>query len=229
MTTSFDDTAANYTEAVQDSIDFIGVEHEYFVRRKVDLLLGIVARHLGDPAGLTALDVGAGVGTTDTGLVDRFGRLRGCDPSARSVAVATTRNPTVDYLVADGTRLPYPDGSTDVAFTVNVLHHVDPPDRDRFVAEMARVTRSGGLVVAFEHNPLNPLTRRSVNACAFDEGVELLGRRELRRRFRAAGLDEVEHRYIVFTPFDVAWQHRLEDRLGTVPLGAQQYVAARRR
>ena len=75
----------------------------------------------------------------------------------------------------------------------------------------------------------NPLTRRSVNACEFDEGVELLGRRELRSRLGTAGLDEVEHRYIVFSPFDVAWQHRIEHYLGKVPLGAQQYVAGRRR
>ena len=95
--------------------------------------------------------------------------------------------------------------------------------------ETARVVRPGGLVAVFEHNPLNPLTRRVVRDCAFDEGVELLPRRELETLLRAAGLEVVSAHYLLFFP----WRGRLfeaaERLLARLPLGAQYVVAARRR
>lgn len=228
MTASFDDKADRYGELVQSSISFAGQEREYFTRRKADGLTAVTRRLLGDPADLVALDVGAGVGETDSLLAGRFGRLISCDPSSAAVGRATERNQGVPYVVAAGTRLPFSAGAVDLAFAVNVLHHVDPLDRPAFLAELTRVVRPGGAVVAFEHNPWNPLTRLSVARCEFDEGVELLSARELRSGLAQAGLDIVERRYVIFTPFDSAWQHRLEDRIGRLALGAQHYVAARR-
>ena len=57
--------------------------------------------------------------------------------------------------------------------------------------------------------------------------LELLWARELRQRFRGAGIVEAERRYVLFTPFDVAWQHRVENYLGRLPLGTQHYLAGR--
>jgi hypothetical protein len=91
--------------------------------------------------------------------------------------------------------------------------------------EMGRVTKRDGLTVVFEHNPLNPLTRRVVRDCAFDEGVELLGRRELERLYRAAGLAVVEAEYLLFFPWRA---DALERRLTWLPFGAQYVVAGRR-
>lgn len=228
MTDTFDEAAAGYGDLVQDSIAFAGQEHDFFIRRKADALRSLVARRLGPLEHLTALDVGCGVGSMAAHLVGDFGRLLGVEPSADSLGFARTRVPSMAMARGDGAALPFPDGVADVTFTVNVLHHVEPPDRNAVVDELRRVTRPGGIVVAFEHNPLNPLTRLSVHRCEFDDGVELLWPRELRRRFEEARLTTVERRYILFTPLDVAWQHRVEDRLGRFPLGAQYYVAGRR-
>ena len=227
MSAPFDDVSDDYAALVQSSIAFAGQEHAYFARRKADVLRALVGRHL-DDGGLTGVDVGCGVGAMEHHLGGLFERLVGVDPSAASVARSERAHPGLEVLHGDGTALPLGDGVSDVTFTANVLHHVDPGARNSVVAEMARVTRPGGLVVAFEHNPANPLTRLSVARCEFDEGVELVWPRELRRRFSAAGLHPVERRYIVFTPFDVAWQHRIEERIGWLPLGAQHVLAARR-
>ncbi len=227
MTDRFDEASDRYVDLVQDSIAFAGQEHEFFVRRKADALKGLVARHL-EAGPLTAVDVGCGIGAMEHHLEGTFRKIIGVEPSADAAARAAAAHPDVEIHRGDGTALPLDDEISDVTFVVNVLHHVDPPDRDAVIAEMVRVTRPGGLVVAFEHNPANPLTRRSVARCEFDEGVELLWPRETRRRFAAAGLTAVERRYIVFTPFDVAWQHRIESRLGWLPLGAQYHLAARR-
>jgi SAM-dependent methyltransferase len=169
--------------------------------------------------------VGCGPGVFDRQLGSSF-ELEGVDVSPAMVERARETNPGASYRVYDGRRLPYDDGRFDVTFAVCVLHHVDPPDRPALLAETARVTRPGGLVLVFEHNPLNPLTRRVVRDCAFDEGVELLRRRELERLYRGAGLEVLGTEYLLFFPWraDV-----LERALRRLPLGAQFVVAGRAR
>ena len=187
----------------------------------------LARRHLG-PGRPGALDVGCGPGLFDRHVASAFD-LHGVDVSPAMVERARETNPEVEYAVSEPCRLPHPDGRFDLAFAVCVLHHVDRADRLLLVRETVRVVRPGGLVAVFEHNPLNPLTRRVVRDCAFDEDVELLPRRELEGLVRAAGLEVVSTHYLLFFP----WRGRLfeaaERLLARFPLGAQYVVAARRR
>ena len=96
--------------------------------------------------------------------LDSPAELRRFDvPLNEMVEVASGRNPWADYeaIRAEGP-FPFGEGAFDVSFAVCVLHHVPPPQRLALVSEMARVTRPGGTVAIFEHNPWNPLTRRAV-------------------------------------------------------------------
>ncbi|MGH8976916.1 MAG: class I SAM-dependent methyltransferase [Acidimicrobiia bacterium] len=223
----FDEYSDTYRESVQSSIDFGGQELEYYTRRKVDHLLELTARHLDDPARLDFLDVGCGVGETDAFLASCVGALHGVDVASEAVARAAARNPTVSYRAYDGDTLPYEDQAFDVAFSICVVHHVEPPHRARFFREMRRVVRPGGLAAIFEHNPYNPLTRVAVSRCPFDEDAVLLSRRTCKRLLRGAGLAPVEAKYIVFLPFDRDIVPRIERGISWLPLGAQHYVAAR--
>jgi SAM-dependent methyltransferase len=223
MHTEFDRYGDTYEAAVEEAISFAGKEHDFYLEAKARRLLELTRRHVG--AGRpTALDVGCGPGVFGRHLGSRF-ELHGVDVSPAMVERAREANPEASYRVYDGRRLPQADGELDVVFAVCVLHHVDPPDRPALVAEMARVTRPGGLVLVFEHNPLNPLTRRVVRDCAFDEGVELLGRRELERLYRGAGLEVLGTEYLLFFPWRM---DALERRLRRLPLGAQYVVAGRK-
>jgi SAM-dependent methyltransferase len=132
----------------------------------------------------------------------------------------------VQYEDYDGGRLPFDDDAFDLAFTICVLHHVPPADWDSFTDELRRVVRPGGLVVAFEHNPLNPLTRVSVSRCPFDEDVTLLRAGTTLRLLGDAGLTPVERRYIFFLPLRRIAESRVENALRRVPFGAQYFVAA---
>jgi SAM-dependent methyltransferase len=96
------------------------------------------------------------------------------------------------------------------------------------LAEMARVTRPAGLVVIFEHNPWNPLTRKAVAGCEFDRDAELLSRRESEALLRGAGLTELEASYIVFFTRESPRLQWIERRLARLPLGAQHVVSGRR-
>lgn len=62
----------------------------------------------------------------------------------------------VPYLriQADGERLPFADGAFDVAFCVATLHHA--LDLRAMVAELARVTRRGGIVAALNEGTRAP-------------------------------------------------------------------------
>ncbi len=131
------------------------------------------------------------------------------------------------YRSFDGVTLPFDAGAYDITFAVCVLHHVEAGSRAALVGEMARVTRPGGLVALYEHNPFNPLTRLAVSRCDFDKGVVLLRPSETRRLLTDAGAHPVESRYIAFFPWEAPSLRRLEQRLARVPLGGQYVVAGR--
>ena len=219
------EAAARYELQVADAIRFARREHAFFLAAKARALLDLVERRF--PAGppVRALDVGCGDGRLDAMLEPL--ELHGVDVSPELVAAAAKNAPRGRFEVADGTRLPFDDDAFDLTFTVCALHHVTPSDRAPYMQELARVTRAGGLVVVFEHNPVNPLTRLVVSRCVFDEGVVLVGRRSLRRLAEATGLTVEETRYILFFPWTRAPFPLLERLLAPLPAGAQYFLAAR--
>lgn len=228
MSEGFDRYKHTYSDEVERSISFIGAGHDFFIEAKARKLLELVERHVGDPGTLDALHVGCGEGKLDGYLRGVFARLTGCDLSPGLLDEAAARGTDGRYLVADGTRLPFADGSFDVTFTANVLHHVPPAQWASFSREMARVTEPGGLVTVFEHNPFNPLTRLAVARCSFDEDVVLLRRPKTRSLLEGAGLRVDQQDYILFFPWDKPVFRRLERKLTRFPMGAQYLVAARR-
>ena len=222
----FDAYVDGYEAAVRASISFGGQEPEFYARLKARHLIDVVNRRLGTPEQARALDVGCGVGLVHRYLAPELGALAGVDLAAQAIERARAENPRVDYRSYDGERLPHDDESFEVVFAMGVVHHVPPAARARLTAELARVAAPGGLVVLFEHNPWNPLTRLAVSRCAFDDDAVLLSRRELRSLLAAAGLKPLEGRYILFFPWSGALLRTIERRLGWLPLGAQHYSAA---
>jgi len=216
-----------YQQEIQKSISFIGQDLDFFTRVKVECLLDLARRNLGDPSRLKVLDVGCGVGITDHHLTGHFRKLYGIDLSPGVVRKAKALNPQVSYRHYAGRTLPYLSNSMDITFAICVMHHVGPERLVRFSSEMARVTRKGGLVVVFEHNPWNPLTQIAVSRCEMDDEAILLTSRQVEKLLGANGR-VVEKRYILFTPFSVRPFRFLAPFLGKFPLGAQYYVAAKK-
>jgi SAM-dependent methyltransferase len=225
--TAFDPHAQAYQQEVERSIAFAKVDHTEVTARKVEHLLALCNALVGPAAGQRVLDVGCGIGLTDSLLVDHVGSLQGIDVSEESVARAAETNPTARYTVFDGSTFPLADGSVDLAFAICVLHHVEPEARAAFAAELRRVVRPGGIVIVFEHNPINPLTRVAVSRCEFDENVTLSRLGRTARLLAGVGLRVERRAYIIFTS-SPKWSARADRLLGAVPVGAQYYVAARR-
>ncbi len=225
----FDAYRDRYREAVEESIAFAGAGLDFFTSAKAKALLDLAAKRIGTPAELSFLDVGCGPGETDRFLAGRVGLLAGVDISPEMVERAREQNPWAEYRhYTEGEPIPYPDAAFDISFAVCVIHHVEAAERSAMIAEIARTTRRGGLVVVFEHNPYNPLTRRAVSGCEFDRDAVLLPRHEAKRLLEGAGLERVGGRYMVFFSRDSAPLRRIERGLGWVPLGAQYVVSGLR-
>jgi SAM-dependent methyltransferase len=161
--------------------------------------------------GWRVLDVGCGTGIVTRDLRARVGptgRVVGVDPSrafireARRRASAEPRG-RCTFRVADGRGLPFPTASFDAAVAVTVLLHVTASDR--VLAEMMRVTRSGGYVAVLDQDlgtlaidlPDRALTRRIVDAHADRIYANPWSGRTLLRRFRTVGLRRVRGRAFV--------------------------------
>jgi SAM-dependent methyltransferase len=91
------------------------------------------------------LEVGGGPGELAARVQDELGcEVVMLDVSPRMVELAAGRG--VDARVGDVQELPFPDESFDVAVAAWMLFHV--PDIDRALAELARVLRPAGRLVA---------------------------------------------------------------------------------
>jgi SAM-dependent methyltransferase len=123
-------------------------------------------------------------------------------------------------LIADS-RIPADDGAFDLAFTACVFHHIPADQHVQWLSEIRRVTRPGGRLVLFEHNPLNPLTRDAVRKCPFDVNAVLISANEMRRRFLKAGWRAPKINYHIFFPRSLAKLRPLENHLRWCAFGGQ--------
>lgn len=160
----FDDIAGEYDEAIPAHV------MEHYHRKRVAALRQWV------PAGGQVLDVGCGTGTLLERVTDAGLGAVGADPSSGMLKVFTERRPGIPVTVAEGS-LPFAGGSFDLVYCVAVLHHVGDAAAVRHtLAEMVRVTRPGGHVVVWDHNPRNPywpyLMKRVPQDCGDERLVE---------------------------------------------------------
>jgi 2-polyprenyl-3-methyl-5-hydroxy-6-metoxy-1,4-benzoquinol methylase len=209
----FDQYAPSYREAHQQSVRLSGEAPEYFAEHK----LGCLAR-AGVSAAHSVLDFGCGTGSLTQLLCGRHAFVGAFDPSAESANVARQRAPAAT-LYADEAAIP--SERFDAAVLSGVLHHVPPAERSRLLATVVRKLRPGGRLFVFEHNPYNPLTRRAVRLCPFDDDAILLPPREVRALLEGVALSPVQQQYVLFFPRALAPLRPLEPRLGWFPLGAQ--------
>lgn len=183
--------------------------------------------------GQRALDVGCGPGALTAELSRRLGpdAVVAVDPSESFVAAARARNPGVTVLRASAEELPFGDDTFDCALAQLVVHFMSDPVAG--LAQMARVTRRGGNVVAcvWDHaggrGPVSLFweAARRIDPEVPDE-APLAGTREghLAELLEEAGLKDIEQTVLVadleHATFDDWWE---PFTAGVGPAGA--YVA----
>ena len=228
----FDKFAAEYRSLHAESIRASGESPEYFAEYKIVDIASEFARAHGSASERAAvLDFGAGVGYSVPFFARHMpqARVTCLDVSQKSLDLgAATHGNAADFRHFDGKRIPFADGTFDVALASCVFHHIPHAEHGALLGELRRVLKDDGMLLVFEHNPLNPLTRQAVNTCIFDEHAVLIGAAGMRGRALAAGFATADVRYRIFFPH---WARRLrptEKWLTWLPLGAQYYVLARK-
>lgn len=127
------------------------------------------------PAGATVLDLGCGTGRALPGLraaVGPTGTVLGADATDEMLAAAATHGQTrhAALLLADARHLPLRDHSVDAVFAAGLLHHL--PDPGAGLAELARITRTGGRLVLFHPTGRAALAARHGHALRPDEPLD---------------------------------------------------------
>jgi SAM-dependent methyltransferase len=225
----FNRYAEIYEREVEAATRFARLPTEFFLEVKVAHLLGTLRQKFGDLSQLRVLDVGCGVGLTDQRLKAYLPHLVGVDVSVKSLEVARVRNPELVYYHSADDKLPFVNGSFDVVFAICVWHHVPPNQWTSFISELSRVIVSDGLLLVYEHNPWNPLTRLVVSRCSFDEDAVLVSAVQAARRVRQSGFGNIVTDYLMFLPFKNSFIRRWETAmLRKIPLGAQYALCATR-
>lgn len=215
------------------NFDVAADAYDRFMGRYSRLLSPQLADFAGIHRGQRVLDVGCGPGALTEELVARLGSeaVTAADPSAPFAAAVHARNPGVEVVQAPAEELPFPDRAFDAALAQLVVHFMSDPVAG--LAEMARVTRDGGVVVAcvWDHaggtGPLSPFMRaaRELDPDVDDES-ERAGTREghLAELFAAAGLHDVEDTALAVSREHSSFEEWWEPfTLGVGPAGA--YVA----
>ncbi len=206
------------------------VAYDRFMGRYSALLSPQLANLAGVETGQRALDVGCGPGALTEELVRRLGAesVAAVDPSEPFIGAVSERYPGVDARTSSADDLPFEDDEFDVTLAQLVVHFM--PDPVAGLAEMARVTRDGGVVVAcvWDHGGgQGPLRSFWKAAREIDPGVDdeshLPGVRQgdLGEIFREAGLRHVEESSLTVSlqhpSFDEWWE---PFTLGVGPAGA---------
>lgn len=164
----------------------------------------VVRQHLYQRAGIAqarrVLEVGCGTGAITADLHQYTpASVTGIDLNRDDLAYAKAVDSRSDYSAADALALPFPTGEFDAAVCHFFLLWVSRPEQA--LAEMARVTRYGGVVLALaepdyggrmDYPPeLAVLGRKQAEALVRQGANTQLGR-ELAALLRGAGLREVE-------------------------------------
>jgi ubiquinone/menaquinone biosynthesis C-methylase UbiE len=151
------------------------LDHETWIRPALQRL---------DPLpGRSVLDYGCGHGMAAVVLARRGARVTGFDLSHGYLVEAQVRAQAngvdVDFVQADGQRLPFADSSFDRIWGNAVLHHLPLP---RAARELFRVLKPGGLAVFCEPWGENPLLHWARRHCPYPGKGHTADEQPLRRR-----------------------------------------------
>ena len=215
----FDQYAGRYEAILAAQTNFFDGDTNYFARYKIEL-----ARRIAGPAS-AILDFGCGVGRSISHLRETFlgADIVGCDPSAGSLAIAREQNPTCRFTSMEELS---PDCKFDLILASCVFHHIPLHDRQPAIRFCHSRLKKGGHFIIFEHNPINPVTRRLVRHCPFDADAVLLNMRETVTRMRNEHLSVDESGYCLFFPQSLAVLRPFEKYLRWLPMGGQYFVCA---
>ncbi len=219
----FDKYSAGYQRELDDCLKLTGRSSDYFAAYKVRYL----KRFLQADYQGKILDYGCGIGLLAAHLAKQFplASIGGYDLSGLSIAKINKELKERGRFTDDISKI---DFDYNLIVLSNVLHHISLAERDETIGNLVHRLLPSGMIVIFEHNPFNPLTRKIVDRCVFDKDTNLLAPAETAGYLLNEGMRVSRRDYISFFPGQFRWLRPFEPFLGWLPLGAQYVIAGKK-
>jgi len=223
MPESFDSYSKNYNELVNKAIRHTGYDTDNLVFAKLHKLKTLFPTL--SKNSFQMLDFGCGVGNLFGHLSEFFPNTvyTGVDLSKDSLKKARSRFPAnanfQEYDSPEWGNLKY-----DLIFSAGVFHHIPHTDHTKIINKLYSLLNSGGKLVIWEHNPLNPVTQKIVKDCPFDKDAVLIPSKTLREQFNGVPLSNVQIIYTTFFPKFLSFLNFLDPYLGWLPIGGQYLI-----
>lgn len=219
----FDNYANDYDKILSDDLKVYGEESGYFAEYKIKIVKNKINSY---PEKI--LDFGTGIGRNIKYFKKYFpdSKITGCDISEKSIELARKNNPKSEFFLINEQNIKENFNNFDLIFTSCVFHHIEPSHRRKSIEYIYSMLRNSGVFFIFEHNPLNPVTRKIVKDCVWDADAILLPKKESLTLIEFSGLKVNQFRYTLFFPAFLKMFRFLENFMGFIPLGGQYYLIA---
>lgn len=159
------------------------------------------------------------------------GGIHGADVSEAMLAEAEKRwslsSKPLFSLISE-TETKFADNYFSCVVATCVFHHIEPAKRNAVLQQIKRILEPGGMLVIFEHNPLNLLTRLIVRRAAVDKNAVLLYPSEIKTRYKNVQLNYETLDYVMFFPPKIKGISKMEQYLSWCPLGGQYAIVGRK-
>lgn len=224
---NFNKYVDNYHDVCNNAVSVSGADSTYFHENKVLELLKYENRN--EPLKILDFGCGDGLGTSFLSRYFSNAKINGVDVSEKSIDIANQKSlNNCSFNAFDGKKLPYENEEFDLVFASMVFHHIEFKHHEEILNEISRVLKKGGRFYNFEHNPNNPLTRKVVRECPFDEDAVLLKPKYHRNLIDKSNLSLEKLTYTLFFPRHKLFKPFLgmEKLLSWCPIGAQYYIKA---
>ena len=225
----FDSIAQTYNDSLES---VVGKNTERFAEYKIQLLHHIIKADIH-----SILDFGCGIGRSieyfERYFADSAPNLFGCDTSPESIDIARKNYIKGTFFVNS---VPEEfckiNERWDLVFLACVFHHIPPTERQDWTnAIIDRITTNGYLAV-FEHNLLNPFTKRIVRSPenTFDQEDWMLSHNELLEllTYNHPEVQVYWDGYVLFSPVRFKWSSAFETIFRKIPIGAQHCVIVKK-
>lgn len=218
---NFDDYTENYNELLRKNTKFFSSSEAYFARYKVDIF-----RREFKGTAKRLLEFGCGIGRNIPYLREAFpgATIVGSDISPGSLEIARQEISGVEFILDEPSA--ELDDDYDAIFIAGVFHHIPVDQRAGTMSKLRQRLAPDGMIMIFEHNPYNPVTRRIVNECPYDADAVLLKPSELKSLMATAGFSSLSSGYCLFLPPKIAANLPIEQHLAWLPLGGQYWASA---
>lgn len=229
----FDRFAETYYENLDSPLKrWAGISDRQLVAQKARLLIRLINQESAGDRFRSILDFGCGPGgfLHQIGSVAPWLSLSGYDPSPKMIDVAQNSLGPQVFLTHHLSELrDIHRGTFDVIVLSSVLHHVPSKDRGNLLCDVGELLSEDGILVVFEHNPRNPLTRFVVKRTPIDAGAVLLTPDQLERGDEKQVFTFSSPHYYLNLPPGWPVSDVVDRVFQKAPLGAQWAVVGKKR